>query len=313
MRNARHARIAVILAAALALAALAGCSTPAAQKSAGGAKATSTGAAYPLTITDDAGRSVTIATQPKRLVSLAPANTEILYSLGKLGQVVGVTTYDDYPAQVADIAKIGDFQTPNLEAIASAKPDVIFITGGVQADVISKLEGVGGKVVVIDPRDIAGVYAAISTVGKVVGSTDRADEVVAGMKKDLAEIRTKIGSEPAVSCFVEIGWNPLYTAGPGTLIDDLVTQGGGTNVVKESGYVGYSVEQLLVDQPRVYLGTASSLTDMGTIDQRPGYKKLDAVISTRVVSLDDNLVSRPGPRIVQGVREIARALHPDRF
>jgi iron complex transport system substrate-binding protein len=105
----------------------------------------------------------------------------------------------------------------------------------------------------------------------------------------------------------------LFTAGRDTLIGDLVRLAGGRNVVGESGYVGYSVEQLLKDQPRVYLGTSASLTDRATIAQRPGYKRLQCVMSGRVIVLEDNLVSRPGPRIVEGLEQMARALHPDRF
>ena len=300
---------AALFAAALLALPLAGCSSksdgalaPAPAKSA---------AAFPVTITDDASRTVTIDSEPKRIVSLAPANTEIVYSLGLIDRLVGVTTWDDYPVQVKDITKVGDFTTPNLEAIAGAKPDVILVTGGVQADIISKLEGLGPKVVVVDPQNLDGVFAAINTVAKVTGSTAKGDAVVSGMKADLADIKAALGTAQPVNAFIEIGWGPLYTAGPGTLLDDLLTQAGGKNVVTATGYVGYSVEQLVTDQPAVYLGTLSSITDTSTLATRPGYSAVAAVKSGRVFSLDDNLVSRPGPRVAEGVREIARALHPD--
>jgi iron complex transport system substrate-binding protein len=275
--------------------------------------ATPASSAFPLTITDDASRTVTIEALPERIVSLAPANTEIVYSLGIFDRVVGVTTWDNYPAQVTDVAKVGDFTTPNLEAIAAARPDLILVTGGVQADVISKLEGVGAKVVVVDPQTLEGVYSAIGMVAKITGTTVKGDAVVAGMKKDLAAITAKLtGAEP-VKSFIEIGWNPLFTAGPGTLLDDLLVKAGGVNVVKENGYVGYSVEQLVTDQPEVYLGTVSSIGDLGAFRKRPGCSALPAVKAGRVYPLDDDLVSRPGPRVIKGVREIAAALHPELF
>jgi iron complex transport system substrate-binding protein len=270
-------------------------------------------AAFPVKLTDDAGRVVSIDSVPKRVVCLAPANTEIVYALGALDRVVGVTTYDDYPAQVKDIAKMGDFQTPNLEAIAAAKPDLVLVTGGVQADVLSKLEGLGAKILVIDPKNLAGVFASISTVSKALGAEARGTQVTDSMKAKLTDIKTRIGSEAPVTCFVEIGWNPLFTAGRGTLMDDLITHAGGKNVVTQQGYVGYSTEQLLRDQPRVYLGAKSSMGDPFAIDQRPGYQRLVAVISGRVIVLDDNIVSRPGPRVVEGVLAIARVLHPDKL
>ena len=311
-RTARpHVRaIATLLAAALLALPLAGCGAKPAQTTTAPAVKT---AAFPVTITDDASRTVTIDSEPKRIVSLAPANTEIAYSLGIMDRLVGVTTWDDYPAQVKEIAKVGDFTTPNIEAIAGAQPDVILITGGVQADVLSKLEAVGAKVIVIDPQDLEGVYAAIGTVAEATGTKAKGDEVVAGMKQDLADVTAKLAGAAPVPAFIEIGWGPLFTAGPGTLLDDLLATAGGANVVKEKGYVGYSVEQLVTDQPDVYLGTLSSIVDAKALPKRPGYSAISAVKTGRVFALDDNLVSRPGPRVVEGVREIAAVLHPDLF
>jgi iron complex transport system substrate-binding protein len=310
--------MAVLLAGALAVS---GCSSPGKSGSgatgaargpatAGGSAAGTAANGYPLTIKDDAGRSVTIAKKPVRIVSLAPANTEIVYALGLLSELKGVTTYDDYPAAATKLPKMGDFTTPNLEAIAAAKPDVILVTGGVQADIVGKLEGTGAKVVVVDPQDLKGTYAAILTVGKVLGAEVRADRVVTKMKSDAADIAKMVASAPKVRCFVEIGWDPLFTAGSGTLLDDLIAGAGGTNVVKQKGYVGYSVEQLVKDQPSVYLGTKSSIGDASALSARPGYPGLSAVKEGKVFVLDDDLVSRPGPRIVEGMREIAKALHP---
>jgi iron complex transport system substrate-binding protein len=221
-----------------------------------------------------------------------------------------VTTYDDYPVQVKLVPKMGDFQTPNLEAIAAADPDVVLVTGGVQADVISKLEALGAKVVVIDPQDMNGVFNSIQMVGNILGVPAKADSVVAGMEKQLTYIRAAVSAEPTVTAFVEIGWNPLYTAGPGTLVDDLLTQAGGQNVVTQRGYVGYSVEQLVKDQPSAYLGTRSSIGSTSAVAGRPGYDALSAVKDGKVFVLADDLVSQPGPRIIEGVLEIARALHP---
>jgi len=268
---------------------------------------------FPLKISDDSFTEVTFTVPPTRIVSLAPANTEIVYALGMFSHIVGVTTYDDYPAAVKDVAKVGDFTTPNLEAIAAARPDVILVTGGVQADVKAKLAAIGAKVVVIDPQDLEGVYREIDLVGRILGVRAESTKVVSKMRDDLSLIRAKVSAEPTVTAFIEIGWNPLYTAGRGTLLNDLLTQAGGVNVVQEKGYVGYSVEQLVKDQPAVYLGTLSSIGTSTVLAQRPGYSALKAIKSGQVFQLSDNLVSRPGPRVVEGVLEIAKALHPDQF
>ena len=308
-------RGAVLMTLVLALVALAACA--AARQEVPGATPAPAGPhaaiAFPVTVTDDASRSVTVRTRPKRIVSLAPADTEILYSLGAFDRVVGVTTYDDYPAQVKSLPKMGDFQTPNLEAVAAARPDLVLVTGGVQADVISKLEAVGAKVLVVDPKDVSGVLRSIEVVARCTGTTDRGARVVSGMRADLASIAGRLSRTKPVRAFVEIGWSPLYTAGRGTLLNDLLVRAGGVNVVSRSGYVGYSVEQLVQDQPTVYLGTKSSIGDPHALETRPGYDALKAVQGALVYALDDDLVSRPGPRIVEGVREIAKALHPDLF
>ncbi len=306
-RNWLRALLAAALAAMLVVAP-AGCAKKAADN---GGKAQQQ-AAFPVTLTDDAGREVTIAKKPERIVSLAPANTEIVYALGALDRVVGVTTFDDYPPEVSSIAKVGDFMNPNMEAIAAAKPDLVLATGGVQADTIAKLEDAGAVVLAVDPQSLDGVYKAIEMVGKAIGEPAKAAEVVQGMKDELETIQSAIEEAP-VRCFIEIAQEPLYTAGPGTFINDLIDQAGGENVVTQEGYVGYSLEQLLKDDPDVYLATKGSMSDPADIDKRPGYSALSAVKAKRVFVLDDNLVSRPGPRCIQGIRQIAEALHPDAF
>lgn len=314
-RSTRAARatgtiLALALAALLTCAlALAGCSAkPAAPVSGSGAPAA--GAGFPVTIADDASRSVTVKAAPQRIVSLAPAATEILFALNLGDKVVGVTSYDDYPSQVASITKVGDFAGPNVEAIAAAKPDLILATSGVQADVVKKLENLGATVVVLDPQSLAGVYSNIETVGKITGSSDMAKEVVGGMKSDVASVRESVAGSPTVTAFVEIGQNPLFTTGTGTLINELVTLAGGSNVVTQAGYVSYSAEQLIKSNPQVYFATEGSSNDPSAIQNRPGYGQIDAVKNKRVVILDDSLVSRGGPRIVLGLKQIAAGLHP---
>jgi iron complex transport system substrate-binding protein len=301
----------LLLGTALIALALAGCGTTTAEQP--GISAGRPTAAFPVTVTDDASRTVTAKVEPQRIVSLAPANTEMAFALGLGDKVVGVTTYDDYPAEVTSIAKIGDFASPNIEAIAAARPDLVLATSGVQAEMVTKLEGLGATVVVIDPQTIAGVYADIERVGKLTGSSAKAGELAASMKADVEAIRKAVAGAAPVTAFVEIGQNPLFTVGSGTLIDELVTLAGGKNVVAQPGYVGYSAEQLIASDPQVYLATKGSSSDPSAIASRAGFDKLAAVKSGRIVILDDNLVSRPGPRFVDGLKQIAEGLHPDAF
>ena len=167
-RSARASALAIACVVVLSLAGLvliSGCATQTAEKPA--ATPTAGAAAFPATVTDDASRTVTIDSEPERIVSLAPANTEILFALGLGEKVAGVTTYCDYPAEAKEKPKVGDFVGPNLEAVAAARPDLVLATGGVQADVIAKLEDLGAKVVVLDPQSVDEVREAIQTTGRI--------------------------------------------------------------------------------------------------------------------------------------------------
>lgn len=306
-----YARITIVaLAAALAVAALSGCKSAQPKPEASAPKKT---AEFPVTVTDDASRTVTIKESPKRIVSLAPANTEILFALGLGDKVVGVTSFDDYPAEVKDIAKVGDFAGPNMEAVAAADPDLVLATTGVQADVITKLESLGATVIAIDPPTLDGLYADITEIGSATGAVAEADKLVEEMRGDVGEIEDAVAGEAKVTAFLEIGQNPLFTVGRGTIMNELIELGGGTNIVTLDGYVPFSAEQLVKADPDVYMATKGSMSDPQALSKRAGYASLSAVKNNRVVILDDNLVSRPGPRIVEGLRQVAEALHPDAF
>lgn len=316
-RTSRHRQAARLVAAVLILGTTAG--TAACRSAGAPAPAPAPAAAptpevtYPLTITDDASRTVTISRRPVRVVSLAPANTEIVAALGAVDRLVGVTTFCDYPPEVTSLPKVGDFSQPNVEAIVAAAPDVVFATSGVQADVVAKLEEAGAAVLVVDPQTLDGLYRSIINVAMALGDAKAGEDLIAGMQTDLAEVTEKVGAGEPVTCFLEIAQDPLFTVGSGTLVDELISAAGGRNVVTQPGYVGYSVEQLLKDDPAVYLATKGSMSDPADLAARPGYGAMSAVKSGRVAVLDDNLVSRPGPRVVEGVRLIAEALRPDAF
>jgi iron complex transport system substrate-binding protein len=133
------------------------------------------------------------------------------------------------------------------------------------------------------------------------------------MRSDLDEITVAIGDAAPVPVFLEIAQDPLFTAGPGTLLHDLIIAAGGDNIVTQEGYVAFSVEQLVAEDPAVYMATLGSMSDPDDLASRPGYADIDAVKTGRVYVLEDNLVSRPGPRVIEGVRLIAEALHPEAF
>lgn len=269
---------------------------------------------FPVTLTDDGGRKVTLEKEPQRIVSLTPGNTEILYALGLEKKVVGVTTYCDYPVRVKSKEKVGDFANPNVEKIVALKPDLVLATAGVQAALTQRLDELGVPVFIVDPKSLSQAMESIEKVGKITGQTSEAKKVTSQMEEDIEQVSEAVASvkqKPTVFC--ELGTNPLYTAGIGTFIDDMIEIAAGTNVVKDKEWIAYSIEQLIKDDPDVYIAVKGSMHTPEEMDKRQGFKDLSAVKNDRVYVVDDNLVTRPGPRLTEGLKEIAKAIYPELF
>jgi iron complex transport system substrate-binding protein len=296
---------------ALALAVLGACGSASGTSSSSSPAA----AAGPVTVTDDSGHQVTLNKPASRVASLAPANTEIAFAIGAGDKLVAGTTYDDYPAAAKALPKIGDFQSPSVEKIVSFQPDLVLAAGGIQSGLRAKLENLGVKVFVVDPSTLDGVYADLTALGRLMGVPDKAAMVVAAMRQRAAVVEQKVAGLPKPTVFVEIYSKPLMTAGKATFIDNLVTLAGGTNVgdAAGSGYPSFSSEVLLKDNPDVYIATTGSMASPGQIAKRSGYDGLKAVQDGRVYIIDDNLLVRPGPRLVDGLEQLAQMIHPEVF
>ncbi len=315
---AASAAVALLTALALAGALVAGCG------SSGGGTASGTGspaAASQITVTDDAGKPVTLASPAARVVSTAPADTEIAFALGAGGKLAAGTTYDDYPGEAKALPKIGDFQNPSIEKIVSFQPDLVLATSGIQAKLRDRLEGVGIQVYVVDPTTLDALYTDLTNLGELMGTPDQTKQVVDGMKATAAGIEQKIAAAKSQSGYttpktlLEIWGKPLMVAGKDTLIDDLITRAGGQNVgaAAGSGFPTFSTEVLLQQDPEVYVATVGSQSTPGQIAKRPGYSALTAVKQGHVYTIEDNLVVRPGPRIIQGLQQLAQMIHPELF
>jgi iron complex transport system substrate-binding protein len=316
MTSDHHARLRIVTAAAaltvalLALVVLAACGS-----SGGATSSASPAAAGPITATDDSGHQVTLAKPAARVVSLAPANTEIAFAIGAGGKLVAGTSYDDYPAAAKALPKIGDFQSPSVEKIVSFQPDLVLATGGIQSGLRAKLENLGIKVFVVNPSTLDATCADMTALGRLLGVSGKATTVVAAMKQRAAAIEQKVAGLSKPTVFVEIYSKPLMTAGTGTFIDNLVTLAGGTNIgdAAGSGYPSFSSEVLFKDNPDVYVATTGSKASPVQIAKRSGYSGLKAVKDGRVYVIDDNLLVRPGPRLVDGLEQLAQMIHPEVF
>jgi iron complex transport system substrate-binding protein len=310
-RRGRLVAVAALLAAlAAALTTLAACGS-------GGSASTSSpsAAASPITFTDDAGKPVTLKSPATRVVSLAPANTEIAFAIGGGGKMVAGTSYDDYPAAAKALPKIGDFANPSVEKIVSMRPDLVLAAGGIQAGLRSKLENLGVQVYIVDPTTLDQTMVDLHNLGVLMGTSAQADALVQNMKTEIKAVTDAVASLPKPTVFFEVYPKPLMTTGTGTFIDDLITLAGGANIAagSGSGFLNFTSEVLFKDNPDVYIAPIGSQADPGQISKRPGYNQLKAIRDKRVFTIADDLVVRPGPRLVQGLKELARMFHPEAF
>jgi len=273
----------------------------------------SAAAAGPITVTDDSGAEVTLDQPAIRIVSLAPANTEIAYAIGAGDKMVAGTSYDDYPEEATSLPKVGDFANPNVEKIASYDPELVLAAGGIQNKLRSKLEDLGMTVYVVDPTTYDGTIATIQNVGKLAGADEGTAAVVDEMTAAKEEVQAKVSGLAAATTFLEIYSKPLMTAGADTFIDDMIAIAGGENIGAQagSGFPSFSTEVLVKDDPQVYIADSGSMSDPGEIDKRAGFGELTAVKDGKVYVIEDSIIARPGPRLAEGLRQLATMIHPE--
>jgi iron complex transport system substrate-binding protein len=279
--------------------------------------ATTGGGGFPMTIADDDGVEVTLDAAPDRIVTFAPSATEVLFALGLADEIVGVSgAFDDYPAAAEDIPEVGgagEFGVdPNIEKVVSLNPDLVLtIEGGDEWK--ERLRDLGIPVFTTNSTDLDDVLHDIDTVGEITGATGAATELTSGMRTKADQLTDAAGSEPATSCFFEVSYNPLYSVGPGSFIYDLLQRAGCDPVTSDAkdAYPQWSVEDLVREDPAVYLVSSESGGTVKQVEHRPGYDALSAVEDHRVVLVNSDLVSRAGPRAVDGLAALVAAVHPD--
>jgi cobalamin transport system substrate-binding protein len=270
--------------------------------------------AFPMTITDDDGAEVTIPEEPERIVTFAPSMTEIVFALGLGDRLVGVSgPFDDYPVEAKDIEEVGgagDFGVdPTIEKVVSLEPDLFLtIPGGDQWK--QRLRDLDIPVVTLHADTLDDLLADIETIGELTGAVDEADALATQMSEDADAITASAETTGHVSCFFEVYFPPLTTIGPNTFIYDLLERAGCDPVTEEakSDYPEWSVDELVADGPAVYLVTPESAKSVAAVAKRPGFAAIPAVEDDRVELVDGDLVTRAGPRVIDGLRQLAEAL-----
>ncbi len=260
---------------------------------------------------------VSIAEAEPRYISLAPSTTEILFALGLDEEIVGVSTYCNYPEQVKNKIKVGDFSNPSIEKIISLKPDYIFCTGLEQARVIAQLRELNFKVYVADPASFAELFKSIKEIGEITKKTAKALSLIGEMQARIDEVVSQvkfIPQEKRVKVFIEIWHEPLMTAGSGSFVDELIALAGGINIAHDTirPYSDYSPEKVISSNPQCIIMVYMDKTPpLRLIKQRFGWSKIDAVKNKRVFNdISPDILLRPGPRLTLGLKQLYEKLYP---
>ncbi len=269
----------------------------------------SSAAGTPLVAKDDRGRTVSLATAPRRIVSLAPSVTEILFAIGAGPRVVAVTSYCDYPPEAKRLPKVGDYNT-SIERVVAQRPDLIVAGAAANRTAVrnlEKLDRLRGRLFAIEPANLRELYGAIARLGVLTGCSNGAAAVVARMKRVIERTRAssaKLTARPSAVFLVQL--DPLWVTGSGTFLADMIAAAGGRNLgaVVGKGYRGLALERLIALDPEVILSTHATLKELRS---RAGWSSMSAVRNGRVHVLGYDAV-RPGPRLADAVASIARLL-----
>jgi iron complex transport system substrate-binding protein len=272
----------------------------------------------PLQFRDEVGRKVISNFPPKRIISLAPNITEILFSLGLDEEIVGVSIHCNFPEKAKSKVRVGSYISIDFERVISLKPDLIIGTGaGNTRDMVERLGKLGFATYVIFPKSLNDILQSIGHIGKVVDREKEASALIEGMERQKQRVIELTQGLPRTKVFLQIGEAPIVTVGKGSFADDLIRLAGGENIAeREKGmYPRLGMEEILKKSPEVIL--ISSMNPRGdyqkVIQEWARWKMIPAVKNGRIHLINSDLIDRPSPRIIDGLEEIARLLHPGRF
>ncbi|MCS7252933.1 MAG: cobalamin-binding protein [Armatimonadota bacterium] len=272
-------------------------------------------------VKDDLGRFIKLNRSPKRIISLSPSTTELLFAIGAGRSVVAVDDWSDYPPEVRRLPRVGPFMRPNIEAVVKHNPDLIVLASVVLP--ISEVEALEGKVrapiFVMSPKRVIDITSAVERIGKLVGKYREAKSLANRMRSEIRRIKasqSKLKRKPSV--FIEVSPPPsLMGVGINNFIDDAIGLAGGYNILRQlkprSEFPTVSLEALMTLNPDVYIlarhGRLNSAKAFSEVKGRVGFEQLKAVRTGRVYAIDADLIFRPGPRITLGIAELHRLLH----
>lgn len=275
-----------------------------------------TNKSYPKKIKDFLGKEITLEKEPTRVVSLAPSATETIFALGRGNLLVGRTDYCNYPKEATKIESIGKLDEPNVEKIISLKPDVVFSTSLTKPGIIKKLQDANIKVLNIleNTMGFEDVYKNINLFGDTLNAKDKSDEVIKNMKDKVTSIsnKTKNTKKPKVYYVISYGEAGDYTATGDTFINELINLAGADNIAKDAKGWKYTKEKIIANNPDIIIVSKYMDSKKGFMSN-PSYKSLKAVKENKVFEIDNNNLDIPSPRLVDGLEELTKIIHPELF
>ncbi|MBS1790018.1 MAG: ABC transporter substrate-binding protein [Acidobacteria bacterium] len=265
-------------------------------------------------VVDGLRREVRIQSPPKRIISLAPSVTEMLFGLGLGNRIVGVTSYCDFPEEARQKEKVGDTLNPNLERIIALKPDLIVITTASQLERLTQqLSNQNIPVYVVNPQTVRGIADSIFELGKATGATAQGEKLRDEMLRHINAVETRVSTLPKPKVLYVLQAAPLITAGRNTFITDLIRLAGGKSISADepTDYPQLSRETAIARAPDVIVAPASHGTELvKESDLQRDFAVTPALKANRIVRVNPDWVDRPGPRIVDGLEQLAEGLHP---
>lgn len=276
--------------------------------------------AYPVTLTDAVGNEITLEKAPENIISMMPSNTEILFELGLADEIVGVSDYDDYPEEAAEKEKIGG-QEFNVEAIIALDPDLVFgheSAFGIGEEGYKQLEDAGIPVFVVqNAGNFEETYETITTIGQLTDKQEEAEKVIDEMKTKVDEVLAKIEDvEEEKTVFVETSPAPdIYTPGQGTFVQEILNMIGAKNIADDGeDWFVMDPEEIVNRNPDVIIVMYDYIdTAVEDVYKRDGFDTITAIQDEQVIQVDENLTSRTGPRLAEGLEEFAKAIYPEVF
>jgi len=275
-----------------------------------------TGGTEKITVIDDYGRTVNVPKYPQRIISLAASSTEVIYSIGLGDRVVGVDDFSDYPEDAKNKTKVGSFDL-NYEVIAGLKPDIIVGADIISKQTVSTLEKRGYVVIILAPKSLNGILQNIRLMGLVTGKEKEANDLAGWLDSRISNVTAKTSGANVSRLRTYLEYYPYYTYGQGSIGNDLILMAGGFNIASNTTvqYPQVTKEFVIGSNPGIIIFTQGAFTDttVEKIKQRPGWSVIDAVKSDKIYSIDDNSISRPGPRMVNALEDLAKLIHPELF